>query len=45
VKLKRPVAKDTIVRFDDVVLDRDLDVVALRQQMERSALGQMKDAV
>ena len=34
VKLKRPVAKDTIVRFDDVVLERDLDVVALRQEME-----------
>ncbi|MFC5521737.1 NAD(P)H-dependent oxidoreductase [Polaromonas jejuensis] len=44
VKLKRPVAKDTIVRFDDVVLERDMDVVALRQQMERGALGTMKSA-
>lgn len=31
VKLQRAVAKDTVVRFEDVVLDRDLDVVALRQ--------------
>jgi predicted homoserine dehydrogenase-like protein len=30
VKLKRPVAKDTAVSFDDVELDRDLDVVELR---------------
>ena len=44
VKLKRPVAKDTIVRFEDVVLERDLDVVALRQEMERSALGQAATA-
>ena len=40
VKLIRPVAKDTVVRFEDVVLERDLDVVALRQEMERSALLQ-----
>ena len=40
VKLKRPVAKDTIVSFDDVELVRDLDVVALRQEMERGAGGQ-----
>jgi len=44
VKVKRPVAKDTIVTFADVVLERDLDVVALRQQMERDALGTMKRA-
>ncbi|MDP9095228.1 MAG: flagellar biosynthesis protein FlgA [Pseudomonadota bacterium] len=44
VKVKRPVAKDTIVTFADVVLERDLDVVALRQQMERDALGTMKSA-
>jgi predicted homoserine dehydrogenase-like protein len=43
-KLKRPVAKDAIVRFDDVVLDKDLDVVALRQEMERHALGMLKSA-
>jgi predicted homoserine dehydrogenase-like protein len=44
VKVKRAVAKDTIVTFADVVLERDLDVVALRQQMERDALGTMKSA-
>jgi predicted homoserine dehydrogenase-like protein len=37
VKLKRPVKKDTVVRFEDVELARDLDVVALRQEMERQA--------
>ena len=36
VKLKRPVAKDTVVSFDDVELDRDLDVVELRREMERT---------
>jgi predicted homoserine dehydrogenase-like protein len=41
VKLKRAVAKDSIVCVDDVVLDRDLDVLAVRQEMERSALGQL----
>ena len=39
VRLKRPVAKDPIVRFEDVELERDLDVVALRREMEQSALG------
>jgi predicted homoserine dehydrogenase-like protein len=34
VPLKRPVAKDTMVRFDDVEMVRDLDVVALRREME-----------
>lgn len=44
VKLKRAVAKDSIVCVDDVVLDRDLDVLALRQDMERTALGQLSKA-
>ncbi|WP_158046235.1 NAD(P)H-dependent oxidoreductase [Skermanella pratensis] len=35
VKLKRPVAQDTIVSFDDVELVSDLDVVDLRRTMER----------
>ncbi len=34
VTLKRPVARDTIVRFDDVELVHDRDVVALRREME-----------
>jgi predicted homoserine dehydrogenase-like protein len=37
VKLKRAVARDTIVRFEDVELERDLDVVALRREMEQAA--------
>uniref|UniRef100_UPI00035D831A SAF domain-containing protein n=1 Tax=Herbaspirillum lusitanum TaxID=213312 RepID=UPI00035D831A len=37
VKLKRPVRKDTVVRFEDVELSNDLDVVKLRQEMERHA--------
>ncbi len=37
VRLKRPVAKDDIVRLDDVELERDLDVVALRREMEVAA--------
>lgn len=41
VKLKRVVAKDSIVCVDDVVLDRDLDVLALRQAIERSALDRL----
>jgi len=36
VKLKRSVAKDTVVSVDDVELDRDLDVVNLRREMERA---------
>ena len=44
VKLKRAVAKDTIVCVDDVVLDRDLDVLALRQDMERTALALLPKA-
>ena len=34
VRLRRAIAKDSIVRFEDVELERDLDVVALRQQMQ-----------
>ncbi len=37
VKLKRPVKKDSVVRFEDVELSSDLDVVKLRQEMERHA--------
>jgi predicted homoserine dehydrogenase-like protein len=39
VKLKRAVSKDTVVRFEDVELSQDLDVVALRQEMERDTIG------
>ena len=39
VRLIRPVAKDTPVTFADVELVNDLDVVALRRQMERDFLG------
>ncbi len=38
-KLKRPVAKDSIVTMDDVVLDQDLDVLALRKEMVTSLQG------
>ncbi len=34
VKLKRPIKKDQIVSFDDVELVNDLDVVAVRREME-----------
>ena len=34
VKLKRPVARDAVVSFDDVDLADDLDVVSLRREME-----------
>ncbi|HSI41314.1 MAG TPA: Gfo/Idh/MocA family oxidoreductase [Xanthobacteraceae bacterium] len=34
VKLKRPIKKDQIVSFDDVEMVNDLDVVAVRQEME-----------
>ena len=37
VRLKRAVARDTIVRFEDVEMERDLDVVALRREMEGAA--------
>jgi predicted homoserine dehydrogenase-like protein len=39
VRLKRPVARNTIVTFDDVDLTRDLDVLALRRAMEDWARG------
>ena len=35
VKLKRPVARDQIVSYDDVELAHDLDVVEVRAEMER----------
>ncbi|SDI41479.1 NAD(P)H-dependent oxidoreductase [Propionivibrio dicarboxylicus] len=41
VKLIRPVARDAIVTFDDVIIERDLDVLALRKEMEASACAQM----
>jgi predicted homoserine dehydrogenase-like protein len=37
VKLKRPVPKDGIVRFADVELTGDADVLAIRQEMEQAA--------
>ena len=37
VRLKRAVAKDTAVSFDDVELVNDLDVVKLRREMEDTA--------
>ena len=37
VRLKRAVARDAIVRVEDVELERDLDVVALRREMEGAA--------
>lgn len=37
VRLKRAVAQDTSVTFDDVELVNDLDVVRLRQEMENDA--------
>ena len=37
VRMKRAVARDTIVSFDDVELTQDLDVVALRREMENAA--------
>ncbi len=37
VRLRRAVAKDTVVSVDDVELVQDLDVVGLRREMERNA--------
>ena len=34
VRVKRPIARDTVVSYDDVDLHDDMDVVALRRQME-----------
>ena len=39
IKLIRPVAKDMPVSFADVELVNDLDVVALRKQMERDFIS------
>jgi len=39
VKLKRAVPRDTVVSFDDVDLERDLDIVAVRREMERAIGG------
>jgi predicted homoserine dehydrogenase-like protein len=39
VRLKRPVAMNTIVTVDDVDLTRDLDVLELRRAMEDWARG------
>ena len=39
VRMKRAVARDTIVRFEDVELEHDLDVVALRREMEDEVRG------
>ena len=45
VKLRRPVAEGSLVSFDDVEIVRDLDVLALRQEMERGgAPGQARAA-
>jgi predicted homoserine dehydrogenase-like protein len=44
VRLKRAVAKDTVVRFQDVELERDLDVLALRREMEDAARTQQAKA-
>ena len=40
VQLKRPVAMNTAITFDDVELTRDLDVLELRRAMEDWARGQ-----
>jgi predicted homoserine dehydrogenase-like protein len=37
VRLKRAAARDTIVSFDDVEMKDDLDVLALRREMEGTA--------
>jgi predicted homoserine dehydrogenase-like protein len=44
VRLKRPVAKDAMVSFDDVEMVRDLDVVALRREMEAAATSRAAKA-
>jgi predicted homoserine dehydrogenase-like protein len=44
VRLKRAVAKDTMVSFDDVEIERDLDVVKLRRDMENAARSQTAKA-
>jgi predicted homoserine dehydrogenase-like protein len=44
VRLKRPVAKNAMVSFDDVEMVRDLDVVALRREMEAAATSRTPKA-
>lgn len=44
VKLKRAVAKDKLVRFDDVELAGEADVVAVRRAMEQAAGSPAKAA-
>ena len=44
VKLKRAVPQDTIVRFDDVELTQDLDVVELRREMEQATVASARAA-
>jgi predicted homoserine dehydrogenase-like protein len=44
VKLKRPVAKNAILRFADVELTGDTDVLAIRQDMENTARPTQKAA-
>jgi predicted homoserine dehydrogenase-like protein len=44
VKLKRPVAKNAILRFADVELTGDTDVLAIRQEMEHAARPTQKAA-
>ncbi len=44
VKLKRAVEKDTLVRFDDVELAGEADVVAVRRAMEEAARSPAKAA-
>ncbi len=44
VKVKRPVAKDAIVRFADVEMTGDADVVALRREMEDAARPMLRTA-
>jgi predicted homoserine dehydrogenase-like protein len=41
-RLKRPVARDRIVSVDDVDLENDLDVVALRREMEANGDASLK---
>ena len=36
-RMKRPVARDSIVRFEDVEIEADEDVVTLRREMEKAA--------
>jgi predicted homoserine dehydrogenase-like protein len=44
VRLTRPATKDAMVSFDDVEMVRDLDVVALRREMEAAATSRAAKA-